>query len=143
MIKEEDRQMKMTRGQLAKQTGLSAATIRYYEEQGILPKPSRGENGYRLYTEDYLVKIKFIKDTKQLGYPLKEIQEVLHLLGDEIKPDILRERVLGKISDIDEKVNQFLAIKEALVQLLGTPDDEIYQYIESFRVKEGDKSSSE
>ncbi|MBP1905997.1 DNA-binding transcriptional MerR regulator [Paenibacillus turicensis] len=127
--------MKMTRGQLAKQTGLSAATIRYYEEQGILPKPSRGENGYRLYTEDYLVKIKFIKDTKQLGYPLKEIQEVLQLLGDEIKPDILRERVLDKIADIDEKVNQFLAIKEALVQLLSTPEDEIYQYIESFRVK--------
>lgn len=135
MIKEEDIQMKMTRGQLAKQTGLSAATIRYYEEQGILPKPSRGENGYRLYTEDYLVKIKFIKDTKQLGYPLKEIQEVLQLLGDEIKPDILRERVLDKIADIDEKVNQFLAIKEALVQLLSTPEDEIYQYIESFRVK--------
>lgn len=143
MIKEEDIQMKMTRGQLAKKTGVSAATIRYYEEQGILPKPSRGENGYRLYTEDYLVKIKFIKDTKQLGYPLKEIQEVLHLLGDEIKPDILKERVLGKISDIDEKVNQFLAIMKSLVQLLGTPEDEIYQYINSFRVEKGDKPDPE
>lgn len=128
--------MKMTRGQLAKHTGLSAATIRYYEEQGILPKPIRGENGYRLYTEDYLVKIKFIKDTKQLGYPLKEIQEVLYLLGDEIKPDILKERVRGKIADIDEKIKMFQDMKEVLIQLLGTPEDEIYQYIESFRVEE-------
>lgn len=131
--------VKMTRGQLAKQTGLSVATIRYYEEQGILPKPMRGENGYRLYTEDYLVKIKFIKDAKQLGYPLKEIQEVLQLLGNRIKPDILKERVRDKIVEIDEKVNQFLAMKEVLIQLLGTPEDKIYQYIESFRDEKGSR----
>ncbi|OKP98874.1 MerR family DNA-binding transcriptional regulator [Paenibacillus sp. P46E] len=47
----------MTRGELAKRTSLSMATIRYYEDSGILPVPGRVANGYRIYSEDYLVKI--------------------------------------------------------------------------------------
>ncbi|MNJ43505.1 Mercuric resistance operon regulatory protein [compost metagenome] len=125
--------MNMTRGQLAKKTGISAATIRYYEEQGILPLPPRGVNGYRLYSEDYLVKIKFIKDTKQLGYPLKEIQEVLQLLGNEMKSDILKERVSSKIAEIDERINTLELIKSTLVQLHATPENEINEYMKSFR----------
>nr|WP_307771882.1 MerR family DNA-binding transcriptional regulator [Clostridium botulinum] len=49
----------MTRGELARQTGISTSTIRYYEDSGILPAPKRIANGYRIYTDDYLVKIKF------------------------------------------------------------------------------------
>lgn len=125
--------MNMTRGQLAKKTGVSAATIRYYEEQGILPLPPRGANGYRLYSEDYLVKIKFITDTKQLGYPLKEIQEVLQLLGNKMESDALKERVSTKIAEIDEKMDTLQLIRSTLVRLLATPEDEINEYIESFR----------
>lgn len=125
--------MNMTRGQLAKKTGVSAATIRYYEEQGILPLPRRGANGYRLYSEDYLVKIKFITDTKQLGYPLKEIQEVLQLLGNKMESDALKERVSTKIAEIDEKMDTLQLIRSTLVRLLATPEDEINEYIESFR----------
>ncbi|MNW70949.1 HTH-type transcriptional regulator YfmP [compost metagenome] len=58
---------RMTRGELAKRTGFTAATIRYYEDCSLLPAPKRIEHGYRIYTEDYLVKIKFIKDAKSLG----------------------------------------------------------------------------
>nr|WP_257215516.1 MerR family DNA-binding transcriptional regulator [Bacillus pumilus] len=51
----------MTRGELSKKAGLSAAAIRYYEENDILPVPKRHSNGYRLYTEDVLLKIELIK----------------------------------------------------------------------------------
>lgn len=73
----------MTRGELAKRTGVSMATLRYYEDSGILPVPRRSSNGYRVYTEDYLVKVKFIKDAQSLGYSLKEIQATLQLLSQE------------------------------------------------------------
>ncbi|WP_244281060.1 MerR family transcriptional regulator [Paenibacillus jilunlii] len=43
------------------------ATIRNYEDSGVLSVPARIANGYRIYTEDYLVKIKFINDAKSLG----------------------------------------------------------------------------
>lgn len=71
----------MTRGELAKQTGLSTATIRYYEDNGILPMPERAANGYRLYSQDYLAKVKFIKDAKLLGYSLKEIRDILRMIS--------------------------------------------------------------
>lgn len=123
----------MTRGELAKRTGLSAATIRYYEDSGILPVPSRIANGYRMYSEDYLVKIKFIKDTKSLGYSLKEIQEVLHMLKQEMDAETLKSLVRNKIVEIDEKINSLKDIQAMLGGLLQTPQEEILDYMQSFR----------
>lgn len=82
----------------SKRTGLSTATIRYYEESGILPAPHRVANGYRLYTNDYLVKIKFIKDAKSLGYSLKEIQEALQLLSKEMEAETLKGSITVPIN---------------------------------------------
>ncbi|SFF35581.1 DNA-binding transcriptional regulator, MerR family [Paenibacillus algorifonticola] len=126
----------MTRGELAKKTGLSMATIRYYEESGILPAPRRSQGGYRLYSDDYLVKIKFIKDTKSLGYSLKEIQEVLHLLGRDMDAETLKEYVRGKIVEIDEKVESLRSIQSMLATLLETPQTDIHNYLDSFRKSE-------
>ncbi|WP_138754509.1 MerR family transcriptional regulator [Paenibacillus sinopodophylli] len=126
----------MTRGELAKRTGLSMATIRYYEESGILPAPRRSPGGYRLYADDYLVKIKFIQDTKSLGYSLKEIKEVLHLLGHTMDPQTLKEYVRSKMTEIDEKVESLRAIQTMLGTLLQTPEAEIHSYLDSFRVSE-------
>ncbi|MGG4145129.1 MerR family transcriptional regulator [Paenibacillus algorifonticola] len=123
----------MTRGELAKKTGLSMATIRYYEESGILPAPRRSQGGYRLYSDDYLVKIKFIKDTKSLGYSLKEIHEVLHLLGRDMDVETLKAYVRGKIVEIDEKVESLRAIQKMLKGLLKTPEADIHNYLDSFR----------
>ncbi|KQO13811.1 MerR family transcriptional regulator [Paenibacillus sp. Leaf72] len=127
----------MTRGELAKKTGLSMATIRYYEESGILPAPRRSQGGYRLYSDDYLVKIKFIKDTKSLGYSLKEIQEVLHLLGRDMDAEALKEYVRSKIVEIDDKVESLRSIQSMLKGLLKTPEADIHNYLDSFRTPEG------
>lgn len=59
----------MTIGELAKRTGISATAIQYYEENDILPVLIRHSNGYRLYTEDDLLKIEFIKGAKSLVTP--------------------------------------------------------------------------
>lgn len=123
----------MTRGELARRTGLSMATIRYYEDSGILPVPVRIANGYRSYTADYLVKLKFIKDAKALGYSLKEIQEVLQMLGRDMEPETLRELVRGKIAEIDERVKTLHSIQNLLAGLLQTPDEEVHEYLKSFR----------
>jgi len=123
----------VTRGELAKRTGLSMATIRYYEERGILPAPSRVASGYRIYTDDYLVKIKFIKDAKSLGYSLKEIQEGLQMLSQEMDAELLKELVRNKIIEIDEKVKKLHAMKKMLSGLLETPQEDIQNYLRSFR----------
>ncbi|WP_342416448.1 MerR family transcriptional regulator [Paenibacillus sp. FSL R10-2782] len=124
----------MTRGELSQRTGLSMATIRYYENNGILPAPKRAANGYRIYTDDYLVKIKFIKDAKSLGYSLKEIQETLQLLSQEMLEDTLREIVQNKIVEIEAHINTLHTLQSLLAGLLQTPQTDIQNYLKSFHI---------
>lgn len=129
----------MTRGELAKQTGISPAAIRYYEEHNILPAPRRRSNGYRLYTEDYVVKIQLIKDAKSLGYSLKEIKEILDMLSQDIEPTTLRRIVHHKHEEIERKINSLRLIQDLLSNLLTTTDQEIQVYLKSFRVTNQDE----
>jgi MerR family copper efflux transcriptional regulator len=130
----------MTRGELAKQTGVSMATIRYYEDSGILPLPARIANGYRVYSEDYVVKIRFIKDAQSLGYSLKQIKEIFHDLNQgigkysvESGEEILKERVRDKIQEIDERIATLRSIQTLLSSLLEMPREEIHDYLQWFR----------
>ncbi|MGH9003457.1 MAG: MerR family transcriptional regulator, partial [Acidimicrobiia bacterium] len=61
-------------GQLAELTGVSSRTIRYYEELGILPPPSRSPGGTRKYTQDYVFYVEGALALKELGFRLEEIE---------------------------------------------------------------------
>ncbi len=64
-------------GKLAKASGLTIKTIRYYEARGLLPAPPRTEGGYRLYSEADLHRLEFIKRAKALGLSVAEIRELM------------------------------------------------------------------
>ncbi|MEK5134250.1 MerR family transcriptional regulator [Bacillus sp. FSL W8-0645] len=132
----------MTRGELAKKTGVSPAAIRYYEEHNILPTPRRRSNGYRFYTEDYVVKIQLIKDAKTLGYSLKEIAEIMDMLSQDIELDTLRKIVHLKHEEIERKIKSLRLIQDLLSNLLKTPEKKVQVYLESFRVPNEDDQSS-
>lgn len=132
----------MTRGELAKKTGVSPAAIRYYEEHNILPSPRRRSNGYRFYTEDYVVKIQLIKDAKTLGYSLKEIAEIMDMLSQDIELDTLRKIVHLKHEEIERKIKSLRLIQDLLSNLLKTPEKKVHVYLESFRVPNEDDQSS-
>jgi len=64
---------------LAKQAGVPVKTIRYYEDVGLLPNPSRTASGYRLYAPEMTDRLLFIKKAQNLGLRLDEIKEILEL----------------------------------------------------------------
>lgn len=66
-------------GDVAKRTGLTPATIRYYESLGLLSEPPRSDAGYRRYGETTLQELDFIKKAQGLGFSLEEVQEILRL----------------------------------------------------------------
>jgi len=70
-------------GEIAKELGIKIDTIRYYEKIGLIPKPKRLENGYRVYSEKHIYIIKFIISSKNFGFTLKEIKKVLGILTKE------------------------------------------------------------
>ncbi|MHA7964695.1 MerR family transcriptional regulator [Paenibacillus sp. CAU 1782] len=126
----------MTRGQLARRSGVSAATIRFYEDSGVLPPPKRGENGYRLYGEDYLIKLKFITYTRALGYRLKEIKEILDQLSRAESGVDLRRLVAERMRAIEEHIALLQNMHAMLGQLLSTDEEMVQAYIASFRPRD-------
>lgn len=70
-------------GDLAEKTGLSVRSIRHYGDIGLLPASGRSEGGFRLYTEDDLRRLFFIKSMKPLGLSLDEINELIDLMESD------------------------------------------------------------
>lgn len=64
-------------GEASNQTGLSRKTIRYYEEIGLVPPAKRMANGYRIFSEDDLDRLRFIRSARALDFPLEDIEEIL------------------------------------------------------------------
>ena len=68
--------------ELAKQTGLTATTIRYYESIGLIPPPQRAENNYREYTAADVERVRFIAGARSLDFSLNDIAEFLAARDD-------------------------------------------------------------
>jgi Hg(II)-responsive transcriptional regulator len=111
----------LTIGRLAKQAGLGIETVRFYERQGLIEPPPRTDSNYRIYPEEEVNRLKFIKRAKDLGFTLKEIKDLLELqhCPNATKADI-KERTVEKIEDIKKKVRDLIRIQKALEQLAGS-----------------------
>jgi DNA-binding transcriptional MerR regulator len=66
-------------GELSARAGVNVQTIRFYEREKLLRKPVRTASGYRTFEEGDLERVRFIKDSQQLGFSLKEIKELLEI----------------------------------------------------------------
>jgi len=113
----------LTRGEVAERTGVNIETVRYYEQRGLIPAPSRSPAGYRKYTDDYVERIRFIKRAQELGFTLKEIVELLSLRvdPDSDRADV-RRRAEAKTADIEEKILDLQRMRNALISLVATCD---------------------
>lgn len=109
----------LTIGQVAKNTGITVETVRFYEKQGLLITPSRSDSGYRQYTPDTLKRIRFIQRAKSVGFTLSEINELLTLRKDpKATCTDVKLRALEKIENIDRKLNDLKQIRESLSRLI-------------------------
>lgn len=73
----------ITIGKLSQETGVKIETIRYYENEGLMPEPSRKASGHRIYSIDQVRQLRFIKRGRELGFSLSDIRE---LIGAENRP---------------------------------------------------------
>jgi MerR family mercuric resistance operon transcriptional regulator len=108
----------ITIGKVAKQAGIGIETIRFYERTGLLEEPPRNDSGYRQYPPEAVVKLRFIKKAKQLGFSLQEIGELFALRQqqDATCGDV-RGQAEEKIRNIEEKIRDLSRMKEALAEL--------------------------
>ena len=104
--------------ELAKLTGVSAKTIRYYESIGLLPDPGRAENNYRQYSADIVERVRFIVSSRSLGFNLSDIGGFLEARDEGTLPC---KRVLDsfdqRIIDIDSRIADLLALRETITRI--------------------------
>ncbi len=105
----------LTIGSVAKLAEVNIETMRYYERRGLVPRPLRSQSNYRLYSEETVRRVRFIKRAQELGFTLKEIKELLALrVTPNAKGADVRRRVKGKIEDIDSRIATLQAMRDSL-----------------------------
>jgi MerR family copper efflux transcriptional regulator len=115
--------MNLTIGKIARKSGLGIETVRFYEKQGLLHEPQRSESNYRLYPEDEVARLNFIRRAKELGFSLREIRELLQLHDDpRATKGEVREKTEAKIADIRKKLADLSRMLAALETLVAACD---------------------
>ena len=109
---------KLKAGEVASQASVNVETLRYYEREGLLPEPARSDSGYRLYSDETVKTVRFIKRSQDLGFSLSEIKELLALRHN---PDHSAGEVKAltehKITVIEGKIQALQAMRETLLSL--------------------------
>lgn len=104
--------------EFAKQCNVNKETIRYYEGKGLIQKHSRQETGYRLYTEEDVRRVKFIKRLQKLGFTLNEIHKLLGVVDqDDARCAGMYEFVTDKLVELHQKLEELKKVEQMLGQL--------------------------
>src|SRR5258708_612176 len=102
-------------GALSERTGCKVETIRFYERERLLPTPARSPRGYRLYREDHLKRLTFIRRARALGFSIDEVRKLL-TLADERKCPCAEVRVVAgaHLEDVRAKIADLRAMERVL-----------------------------
>ncbi len=110
----------LTIGRVSRRTGLPAKTIRFYEDEGLIPRPSRGDNGYRLYRENDVLRLQMVRRARLLGLDLPAIKSLLDralsadcaTFGDELIATLRRQR-----DEVERRLTELALLRDELASL--------------------------
>lgn len=109
---------KLTIGQLADEAGVGVETVRFYQRRGLVEEPQRPREGYRRYPPETVQRIQFIKRAQEIGFSLKEIDELLALRVDRSRSCAdVRQQAEAKLLEVRNKIQALERIERALVRL--------------------------
>lgn len=128
----------MNIGQAAKSSGLSAKMIRYYESIGLLQAAARTDSGYRFYGKDDLHTLAFIKRSRDLGFSLEEVGQLLTLWQDRGRASAdVKALARQHIAELNQKIEELAGLRDTLQDLVkrcqgdDRPDCPILKDLES------------
>ncbi len=114
----------LTIGQVATAADVNIQTIRYYERRGLFPTPRRTPAGYRLYADEAVARLRFIKHAQELGFSLQEIQELLGLrVRHGAACDAVERKTRKKIEVVQQRIRDLQRMKRTLERLAAACTD--------------------
>jgi DNA-binding transcriptional MerR regulator len=127
-------------GELARQAGVSADTLRHYERMKLLAAPKRSAGNYRMYLPDALDRVRLIRRALGVGFSLAELVKILKVRDGGGAPCRQVKRLLEeKLRDVNEQIAELVAMREHLGTVLedwerrleGTPEGKPARLLES------------
>jgi len=107
-------------GDVTKELGLSADTLRYYEKIKLLPKIARTESGIRIYDDKDISRLKFIQRAQRMNFSLAEISDLLSMRTDpQHARDEVRQLTADKLTDIEAQLKDLKTLRNELTLLLN------------------------
>ncbi|MGN8844418.1 Hg(II)-responsive transcriptional regulator [Niallia sp. Sow4_A1] len=127
--------------ELAVKSCVNKETIRYYEKVGLLKEPPRTNTGYRMFSEESVIRIKFIKRMQDLGFTLTEICKLLGVVDkDGERCNDMYNFVVNKVEEVQRKIRDLKKIEQILFNLKESCPDEKSMYdcpiIETLMIEE-------
>ena len=114
---------KMTISRLASAAGVNVETVRFYQRSGLIDEPARPYSGYRLYADEDVRRIRFIKRAQLLGFTLDEIASLLKLEGSQTCAST-RDLAVRKLAMVEAKLSDLVAMQTALATMVSRCDNE-------------------
>lgn len=110
----------LTIGTLAKRTGTKVQTIRYYEQIGLMPEPGRSQGGQRRYSDVELDRLAFIRHSRELGFPLEAIRELMDL-SDSPERSCAQVDAVAKrqLKEVEARIARLDALRTELRRMIS------------------------
>ena len=107
VVDEEEGRRMLKIGDVSKRSGVGIEALRFYEKSGLLDRPSRTYSGYRVYGEEVLERLAFIKQAQALGFSLEEIRRIVDDARKGQSPcEEVREIVRQRMAELDERLRE-------------------------------------
>lgn len=108
-----------TIGRLARATGCKVQTIRYYEQIGLLPEPIRSQGNQRLYGQADIDRLAFIRHSRELGFSLQAVRDLLSLVDDPDKPcEAVDTIAQSQLDQVERRIASLQALRLELTRML-------------------------
>ena len=109
----------LTVSRLAERAGTSADTVRYYERIGLLPETERSPSGYRIYGDDAVDRLRFIKRAQRFGLKLDAIGELLDVRQRGLCPCGHTRRLLeDRVAELDEELSSLARLRDDIARMI-------------------------
>jgi MerR family mercuric resistance operon transcriptional regulator len=108
----------MTIGELARRSGSNVETIRYYERAGIIPEPPRSPGRYRVYDDDHLKRLLFVRRARELGFTLDRVRKLLELSDRGAPRAEVRPVAASHLVDVRRRIADLQKMESVLAEAL-------------------------